>query len=168
MFENLLIDSVINEISRDFTIAYYFAFFGLGLMILEAIVGGILQDNLLVLGLSSLVTGVLGILFSIESLLILTVLLGFWGIIIYYILENYSFFGERGEQTSVADSLKGEVGIATNDIDRYNGQVKLNNDGFDPHYFARSINGEKIQEGAKIEVVDPRGGNVLKVKKIQD
>jgi hypothetical protein len=45
------------------------------------------------------------------------------------------------------------------------GEVKLDDGGFNPYYSARSIDGE-IAEGTRVMVVDPGGGNVVTVESV--
>jgi hypothetical protein len=45
------------------------------------------------------------------------------------------------------------------------GEVKLDNGGFNPRYSARSVDGE-IPEGTEVMVIDPGGGNVVTVESV--
>jgi hypothetical protein len=45
------------------------------------------------------------------------------------------------------------------------GEVKLDEGGFNPHYAARSVDGE-IPAGTEVLVVDPGGGNVVTVESV--
>jgi hypothetical protein len=47
------------------------------------------------------------------------------------------------------------------------GEVKLEDGGFNPYYRARSVEGE-IEVGSEVMVVDPGGGNVVTVEPVAE
>lgn len=142
-----------------------FAFVGLFLLLGEALVPG---GALMVLGVGVMGAGVTGQIFGFDGLLPLTVLTGVYGAAAFAGFRKFDFYGERGEQTSVADSLKEETGIVKKRVTTQEGEVKLDSGGFDPLFVSRSATGEEIPEGERVRVVDPGGGNVLKVKPVGD
>lgn len=140
-----MIESQIETYIYNLEVYHWFAIFGLSLISLEALVGGVMEDNIIVLAASTLTTGVIGTLFQIDSLLLLTVILGISGSIIFYIYHNYTFFGlEDAEQTSDANSLLGKEGVVESKITRDDGEVKLDGGGFSPYYSAVPADGGVI------------------------
>jgi len=69
-------------------------------------------------------------------------------------------------QTLSSDSLTGQFGTVTERVTRSDGEVKLEDGGFNPYYQARS-SGDPIEEGAEVIVIDPGGGNVLEVEAVE-
>ena len=142
-----------------------FAFVGLFLLLGEALVPG---GTLMVLGVGVMGAGVTGQLFGFDGLLPLTVLTGVYGAAAFAGFKYFDFYGERGEQTSGADSLRGEMGVVESRVTTQEGEVKLDSGGFDPFFVARSATGDDIPEGTRVRVVDPGGGNVLKVEPVEE
>lgn len=142
-----------------------FAFVGLFLLMGEALVPG---GTLMVLGVGVMSAGITGQLFGFDGLLPLTVLTGAYGAAAFAGFKYFDFYGERGEQTSGADSLRGETGVVKRKVTSQDGEVKLDSGGFDPSFVARSATGDDIPEGTRVRVVDPGGGNVLKVEPVQE
>ena len=76
-------------------------------------------------------------------------------------------FGAPGRgQTLSSSSLQGQFGTVTERVTKTDGQVKLEDGGFNPYYEARSV-GDAIEEGTEVMVVDPGGGNVLEVEAVE-
>jgi len=85
------------------------------------------------------------------------------GVLTLYIYRQFDFYGGKGSgRTSDSDSLRGRYGRVTERVTPTDGEVKLDDGGFNPHYAARSFDGE-ITEGTEVMVVDPGGGNVVTV-----
>lgn len=137
------------------------------LLLAEAVVPG---AHLFVLGVALLTTGVVGILLppglGIAGPLILAALvlgvtaLTLWG---YRKIDVYG--GGGLARTSDSDSLRGQFGYVTERVTEHAGEVKLDDGGFNPHYRARSVDGE-IEVGTEVMVVDPGGGNVVTVEPV--
>lgn len=142
-----------------------FAVVGLVLLLGEALVPG---GTLMVLGTGLMGAGVTGQVFGFNDILPLTVLTGVYGTAAFAGFKYFDFYGERGEQTSGADSLRGKTGVVKRTVTTEEGEVKLDSGGFDPLFVARSATGDEIPEGARVRVVDPGGGNVLKVEPVQE
>jgi hypothetical protein len=87
-----------------------------------------------------------------------------FGAAAFYGYHEFDLYGGKGQQqTSDSDSLKGKTGTVTERVTPTGGEVKLAGGGFNPHYSARSMEGE-IDEGEEVMVVDPGGGNVVTVQ----
>jgi membrane protein implicated in regulation of membrane protease activity len=120
---------------------------------------------LLTAGLTGLALGSIGGLGIFAPIILAAVVLAvtaltLWG---YRRLDIYD--GEGVAQTSDANSLQGQFGTVTDRVTTESGEVKLEDGGFDPHFQARSLDGE-IAEGTEIMVVDPGGGNVVTVEPV--
>lgn len=138
---------------------------GTALVVAEALAPG---AHFMVLGIALLGAGIVGILFPGPlSPIILAALSILFGGAAFYFYRNISFFGQRGKATIDSDRLSGKVGVATKKITRFDGEVKLDV-GFNPYYSARSYGGDEIEEGTEVIVIDPGGGNVLKVEPIEN
>lgn len=137
---------------------------GLVLIVGEAFIPG---GALVVVGTGLLASGTTGLLFEINSLLPLTVLTAVYGTVAFAGFRRFEVFGERGEQTSEADSLKGEEAVVKERVTSEQGRVKLRSGGFNPYYGARTY-GDPIPEGSLVRVVDPSGGNVLEVTPVSE
>lgn len=146
----------------NLSLSYWLALGGLFIFALEALVGGIMEDNMVILAVTSLLSGITGIILNITNIFIVTILMIIYGSISFYFYNNYTIFGQRGESTTEADSLIGQRGIVKKTVTVDEGLVKLYEGGFDPNYSAIPVGGSKIEEGKEVEVIE--GGNVLKVK----
>jgi len=138
---------------------------GAALTIAEAFAPG---AHFMVLGVALLVAGLVGLLLppglGVLAPLILAGLVVAAGAGTFYVYRQFDFYGGKGgPQTSDSDSLRGETGRVTERITEANGEVKLDEGGFNPYYRARSVDGE-IEEGTEVMVVDPGGGNVVTVE----
>jgi len=112
-----------------------------------------------IVGLLSPIGGIAGIAILIVAVLVMTGLT-LWG---YRKLDLYD--GEGSAQTSDSSSLQGQFGRVTERVTETEGEVKLDDGGFNPHYQARSVDGT-IEVGTEVMVVDPGGGNVVTVEAV--
>lgn len=141
---------------------------GAALMIMEAFAPG---AHFIVVGIALLAAGlaglVLGPLLPAAALpLVLAAIVLVAGGAALYGYRQFDFYGGKGTgQTSDSASLRGKTGRVTQRVTRSDGEVKLESGGFNPYYQARAIDGA-IGEGEEVMVVDPGGGNVLKVESI--
>ena len=134
---------------------------GLGLSILEAFAPG---AHFVVLGVSLLATGLVGLLLGTASPLVLSGLVVLFGSAALLGYREFDIYGTTGsEQTSDSNSLTGTYGRVTERVTPTQGQVKLDAGGFDQYYSARSVDDE-LTAGTEVVVVDPGGGNVLTVE----
>ena len=139
---------------------------GAALVVAEAMAPG---ANFIVLGVALLAAGFVGLFLPaglgivaplvLAAVVLVTTAVAQWG----YQQVDITAPG-RGQSLS-SSSLQGQFGTATERVTKTGGQVKLEDGGFNPYYEARSI-GESIEEGAEVIVVDPGGGNVLKVEAV--
>lgn len=137
---------------------------GLGLSIAEALAPG---AHFVVLGVALLAAGLVGLLLGpIASPIVLALLVFLFGALTLYGYREFDFYGGKGTgQTSDSDSLKGKTGRVTERVSPTEGQIKLDEGGFNPFYQARSVDGE-IPVGNEVMVVDPGGGNVVTVESL--
>ncbi len=137
---------------------------GLILTVLEGFAPG---AHFIVIGVALLAAGILGLLVPGAARARgpgPPVLVGGAGS--FYLYRHFEFYtgSDRGQTEGSAD-LVGEQGYVIERVTPRSGQVKLESGGFDPTYAARSVEGI-IEEGTPIIVIDPGGGNVLKVDAI--
>jgi hypothetical protein len=89
-----------------------------------------------------------------------------FGALALYGYREFDVYGGKGSgRTSDSTSLRGRTGRVTERVTPTEGEVKLDNGGFNPRYSARSVDGE-IPEGTEVMVVDPGGGNVVTVESV--
>lgn len=137
---------------------------GAGLIVAEAFAPG---AHFFVLGAALLVAGLVGFFIPpglgilapliLAAAVLATTAVTLWG----YRKIDFSAPG-RGQSLS-STSLQGQFGTVTERVTKSAGQVKLEDGGFNPYYEARSVGGD-IEVGTEVLVVDPGGGNVLKVE----
>ncbi len=138
---------------------------GLVLMVLEAVSPG---AHFIVVGVALVGAGLLGVLLGpfLGGTVLMLALAAFTlaiGSAATWVYREFDFYGGKGtEQTSDSSRLAGAIGYATEAITPRSGEVKLEKGGFSPHYSARTTEGT-IEEGEKVIVLDPGGGNVLTV-----
>ncbi len=153
--------------------------FGVPLPVILLIVGVLLGigeaiapgAHLIVLGVALIVAGLLGLVLStwlagalLTALMALTILLT--GAVALFLYRELDIYGGKGmARTKDSASLRGTSGRVTERVTPTAGQVKLDSGGFNPFYQARCLSGE-IPEGEEVIVIDPGGGNVLKVEAI--
>lgn len=137
---------------------------GLGLSVLEALAPG---AHFIVLGVALLAAGLVGLVLGpFASPLVLGVFVLVFGALALYGYREFDVYGGKGTgRTSDSTSLRGRTGRVTERVTPTEGEVKLENGGFNPLYSARSVDGE-IPEGTEVLVVDPGGGNVVTVESV--
>ena len=135
---------------------------GASLCILEAFAPG---AHFIVVGIALLVAGLIGLAFApLASPIVLGALVLGVGGIALYVYRTYDFYQgtDRGRTRDAMDLMGAEARVIET-VTPDGGRVKLTGrGGFDPTYSARSIDGT-LEEGERVVVVDPRGGNVLRV-----
>lgn len=135
---------------------------GASLCILEAFAPG---AHFIVVGVALLVAGLIGLAFApLASPIVLGALVLGVGGIALYLYRTYDFYQgtDRGTTRDAMDLMGADARVIET-VTPNGGRVKLTGrGGFDPTYSARSIDGT-IEEGERVVVVDPRGGNVLRV-----
>jgi len=138
---------------------------GLGLSVAEAIAPG---ANFIVLGVALLGAGLLGLVLGpLATPLVLALLVFVFGGLALWGYRELDLYGGKGSgRTSDSDALKGKTGRVTERVTPTEGEVKLDEGGFNPYYAARSIDGE-IPVGSEVVVIDPGGGNVLTVESLE-
>ncbi len=141
---------------------------GAALMIMEAFAPG---AHFIVVGVALLAAGLAGLLLgpllpAAALPLVLAAIVLVAGGAALYGYRQFDFYGGKGAgKTSDSKSLQGKTGRVTQRVTKSEGEVKLEGGGFNPYYQARAIDGE-IEEGEEVMVVDPGGGNVLKVESV--
>ena len=135
---------------------------GVSLCVLEAFAPG---AHFIVVGVALLVAGLIGLAFApLASPIVLGALVLGVGGIALYVYRTYDFYQgtDRGRTRDSMDLLGAEARVIET-VTMDSGRVKLTGrGGFDPTYSARTIDGS-IEVGERVVVVDPRGGNVLRV-----
>jgi len=137
---------------------------GLGLSVLEAFAPG---AHFVVLGIALLAAGLVGLILGpLASPIVLGVLVLVFGALALYGYREFDLYGGKGTgQTSDSASLRGRTGRVTERVTPTEGEVKLDEGGFNPFYAARSVDGE-LAEGTEVVVIDPGGGNVVTVESL--
>ncbi|KPN30285.1 hypothetical protein SY89_01012 [Halolamina pelagica] len=137
---------------------------GIALSIAEALAPG---AHFIVVGVSLLGAGLVGLLLGPAATpFVLAGLVLLIGIVTLYGYRELDFYGGKGQpQTSDSADLKGQTARVTSRVTPREGEVKIDNGGFNPYYSARTIEGE-IPEGEEVMVVDPGGGNVVTVESL--
>ena len=140
---------------------------GAGLVILEAFAPG---AHFIVIGIALLVAGLVGYGLAVLGVPAAALLLVMAAAVIIagggalYAYREFDFYGGKGSgRTSDSGSLRGKTGRVTETVTQRDGEVKLDDGGFNPYYQARALDGE-IPEGEEVMVVDPGGGNVVTVE----
>ncbi|WP_144901676.1 NfeD family protein [Halobellus captivus] len=135
---------------------------GLGLSVLEAFAPG---AHFIVLGVALLAAGLVGLVLGpLASPIVLGVLVLVFGSLALYGYREFDFYGGKGSgQTSDSTSLRGRTGRVTERVTPTEGEVKLDDGGFNPFYAARSVDGE-LDVGTEVVVIHPGGGNVVTVE----
>ena len=142
---------------------------GTGLIVAEAFAPG---AHFFVAGVSLFAAGLVGFVLPpalgiLNVLILAAVVLGAGAATLYGYQQFDIYTGAGVDQTSDSDSLRGQSGRVTESVSPTEGEVKLEDGGFNPLYRARSIDGE-FAEGTEVIVVDPGGGNVLTVEAVGD
>jgi membrane protein implicated in regulation of membrane protease activity len=142
---------------------------GAGLIVAEAFAPG---AHFFVVGVALFVAGLVGFVLppflGPLNLIILAGVVLVTGAATLYGYRELDVRGGPGEdQTSSSTDLRGQVGRVTERVTPREGEVKLDDGGFNPYYRARSVDGE-IDAGEEVMVVDPGGGNVITVESTAD
>ncbi|MEZ3143115.1 NfeD family protein [Halobaculum sp. MBLA0143] len=137
---------------------------GLILSIMEALAPG---ANFIVVGVALLAAGLVGLLVPVLATpFVLGLMVVAFGAAALYVYRDLGIYDSDGtSQTSDSTDLKGTMARVTERVTPTEGEVKLDDGGFNPYYSARSIDGE-IAEGTRVMVVDPGGGNVVTVESV--
>lgn len=137
---------------------------GVGLTTAEAFIPG---AHFIVIGVALLVAGLVGLVVpgagGALAMAATTLLVGLGMLYLYRRLGIYQ--GTGAATTSDSAALKGKEGVVTERVTTRDGEVKLEDGGFNPYYRARTIDGA-IEEGERVMVVDPGGGNVVTVEQL--
>ncbi|MFB6298402.1 MAG: NfeD family protein [Salinirussus sp.] len=142
---------------------------GAGLIIAEAFAPG---AHFFVVGVALFVAGLVGFVLPpflgpLNVLILAAVVLIAGTATLYGYRELDIISGAGKDQTSSSADLRGKTGRVTERVTTRDGEVKLDDGGFNPYYRARSVDGE-IPEGTEVMVVDPGGGNVITVESTGD
>jgi membrane protein implicated in regulation of membrane protease activity len=137
---------------------------GLVLSIMEALAPG---ANFVVVGVALLAAGLVGLLVpALATPFVLGLMVVAFGAVALYVYRDLGIYDSDGDtQTTDSTDLKGSMARVTERVTPTEGEVKLDDGGFNPYYSARSIDGE-IAEGTRVMVVDPGGGNVVTVESV--
>jgi membrane protein implicated in regulation of membrane protease activity len=137
---------------------------GAGLMVAEALAPG---AHFIVLGVALFVAGLVGVFLpaglGLAAPLILAVVVLLTALATQRVYQRIDLSVPGNGQTLSTSSLKGQFGTVTERVTTTDGEVKLEDGGFNPYYQARSVEGT-IEEGTEVIVVDPGGGNVVTVE----
>jgi len=141
---------------------------GAALVVAEALAPG---AHFIVLGVALLLAGLLGLALgsvvpaTLLPLVLAGAVLGI-GAATFYVYREFDFYGGKGTaQTRDSSSLRGSTGRVTERVSPTGGEVKVEGGGFNPHFRARTVDGE-IPEGTEVMVTDPGGGNVVTVESL--
>lgn len=144
---------------------------GTGLIVAEALAPG---ANFIVLGIALFLAGGIGVLASGTALAVLASPIGLTAMVLifavatFYVYSEFDIYGGKSSgRTSDSDSLRGQTGRVTETVTATDGEVKLDDGGFNPHYSARSVDGSTIDPGTEVVVIDPGGGNVVTVQSVE-
>jgi len=151
-------------------VALFMLIAGAGLIIAEAFAPG---AHFFVAGTGIFAAGLVGVLLPdvIPDPIALTIMAGvvlITSVGTLYVYRELDLYGGKGKgQTSDSASLRGKSGRVTERVTPTEGEVKLEDGGFNPYYEARSF-GDELGEGEEVIVVDPGGGNVLTVESVSN
>lgn len=139
---------------------------GVTLCVMEAFAPG---AHFIVVGVALLVAGLVGLYVpAASSPWALAVLVLVVGVTMLYGYRHYSIVGAgEGSKTEGSAGLVGKKGYALERVTARSGRVELDSAGFDSAYAARAASDE-IEEGARVVVVDPGGGNVITVEEVAE
>jgi len=149
------------------SISFFLFLAGAILLIAEAFAPG---AYLFVLGVALLSAGLVGLLLPgglgiFAPIILAVVVLGLTGLTLWGYRKIDVYDGDGAAETSHSGSLRGQFGTVTERVTTSEGEVKLEDGGFNPYYRARSVEGE-IEVGSEVMVVDPGGGNVVTVEPV--
>lgn len=138
--------------------------FGLVILAFEALAPG---GQFMIPGVALLLTGLTSLVFGGLGVIPLALLVLVYGGVAFYGYKELDLYGGSGqEQTSNITSLQGNTGRVVDTVTTTEGRVKLEDGGFASTYSARAEFGNEIEEGTKIVVTDPGGGNVVTVMEL--
>lgn len=142
---------------------------GAGLIIAEALIPG---AHFFVVGVGLFAAGLVGLVLppglGIVNVLVLTGVIVAAALATLYVYRELDLYGGTGEgRTSDSSDLRGKIGRVTERVTTSEGEVKIDNGGFNPYYRARSVDGE-ISVGTEVMVMDPGGGNLVTVESVTD
>jgi membrane protein implicated in regulation of membrane protease activity len=139
---------------------------GAVLCIAEALAPG---AHLIVLGVALLTAGLVGMfLLSNATPFVLAGLVLVVGLVALYFYRYYEIYEGTGSgQTFASSDLRGQTGYVVEEVTPRSGRVDLEGGGFDSSYAARTTTGT-IPADTEIVVVDPGGGNVVTVERLED
>lgn len=144
------------------SLSFLLVVLGVSLCVLEAFAPG---AHFIVVGVALLAAGLIGLAFPpLASPIALGFLVLGVGGLALYVYRTYDIYKgtDRGSTRDAMDLLGAEAKVIET-VTPDGGRVKLTGrGGFDPTYSALSIEGT-IEVGQRVIVVDPRGGNVLRV-----
>jgi membrane protein implicated in regulation of membrane protease activity len=139
---------------------------GVGLMVAEALAPG---AHFIVLGVALFVAGLVGVFLpaglGLAAPLILAAVVLLTTLATQRVYQRIDLSVPGKGQTLSTSSLQGQFGTVTKRVTKTDGEVKLEDGGFNPYYQARSVEGS-IEEGTEVMVVDPGGGNVITVEAV--
>ncbi|MFB6074259.1 MAG: NfeD family protein [Haloarculaceae archaeon] len=139
---------------------------GAALMFAEALAPG---AHFFVLGVALLTAGLVGLLVPVSGVAGIVILAGavllVTGLTLYGYRRLDIYGGEGAARTLDSDSLRGKFGRVTEQVTTTEGEIKIDDGGFNPYYRARSLDGT-IPEGEEVIVVDGGGGNVVTVERV--
>ncbi|SFS02258.1 Membrane protein implicated in regulation of membrane protease activity [Halomicrobium zhouii] len=149
------------------SISFFLFLAGAILLVAEAFAPG---AHLFVLGVALLSAGLVGLLLPgglgiFAPIILAVVVLALTGLTLWGYRRLDIYGGEGAAETSHSGSLRGQFGTVTERVTTTEGEVKLEDGGFNPYYRARSVEGE-IEVGSEVMVVDPGGGNVVTVESV--
>lgn len=139
---------------------------GAVLCIAEALVPG---AHLIVLGVALLASGLVGMfLLSSATPFVLAGLVLAVGLVALYFYRYYEIYDGTGSgQTFASSDLRGQTGYVVEEVTPRSGRVDLEGGGFDSSYAARTTTGT-IPADTAVVVVDPGGGNVVTVERLEN
>ncbi len=143
---------------------------GAALVIAEAFLPG---GHFFVVGIAMFVAGLVGLVVApvlgwTGTLVVLAAVVMVTALATLYAYRRVDIYGGPGAgKTMDSNSLRGQTGHVTEEVTPRDGEVKLDDGGFNPYYRARSVD-DTIEEGEEVIVIDPGGGNVITVESIAD
>lgn len=130
------------------------------LMISEAIIPGV---QFIVVGLTTLVTGLILLVIPIQNPIFIIPIFILIGVITIYTYKNINLTGDEIDRTTDSKDLRFSEGIVKQKITQTDGIVKLNNSNSMSNEFQARCKVGEIEKGEKITVTDTGGGSVLEV-----
>ena len=140
---------------------------GVILCVAEALAPG---AHLIVLGVALLTAGIVGMfLLSNATPFVLAGVVFVVGMVALYVYRYYEIYEGTGSgQTLSSSDLRGKTGYVVEEVTGRSGRIELESGGgFNSSYAARSKTGT-ISVDEEVVVVDPGGGNVVTVERVDD